>query len=268
MSVDKGRWRCAAIALYKWPWPAALDVAGACRQRRRLRADGGPGAGGARALGARARFWLRLGRACLDRELARTTRPADRARSLAVLRTWLSGGGRRGRPRTAPVRGPFWPCSRDCCSATHCGGAGVDAVNLYHDFASGVRDEMVDRGGRVTGSSAAVAGFRAEGTRASRRRGFGAHATACAAIKPLVRSCVGGKPNATVVRSCSMRVPARADRYGASGKTGRRHRTGVLTGLQATRIFRGADRHLRESWVNTTSLNTTYGVLRFQIKLE
>ena len=65
----------------------------------------------------------------------------------------------------------------------------------------------------------------------------------------------GGKPNATVVRSRSMRVPARADRHGASGKTGLRHQTGVITGLQVL-------------WVNTTSLNTTYGVLRFQIKLE
>ena len=171
-------------------------------------------------------------------------------------------------PGQLPFEDPSGPAHATAAARRTAGGAGVDAVNLYHDFASGVRDEMVDRGGRVTGSSAAVAGFRAEGTRASRRRGFGAHATACAAIKQLVRSCVGGKPNATVVRSRSMRVPARADRYGASGKTGRRHRTGVLTGLQATRIFRGADRHLRESWVNTTSLNTTYGVLRFQIKLE
>ena len=55
------------------------------------------------------------------------------------------------------------------------------------------------------GSSAAVAGFRAEGARASRRRGFGAPATACAAVEPPSRS--GVEPNATVVRSRPMLVP-------------------------------------------------------------
>ena len=89
--------------------------------------------------------------------------------------------------------------------------------------------EMVDRArvGRVTGSSATVAGFRAEGARADRRRGFGAPATACAAIKSPARSCVGGASRTRpVVRSRSMQVPGASGSRGASGKTGRRHRPG------------------------------------------
>ena len=61
------------------------------------------------------------------------------------------------------------------------------------------------------GSSAAVAGFRAEGARASRRRGFGAPATACAAVELPARSDV--EPNATVVRSRSMLVPGARRRW-------------------------------------------------------
>ena len=60
-----------------------------------------------------------------------------------------------------------------------------------------VRWSTGPRVGRVKGSSAIVAGFRAEGARSTRPRGFGPRATAGAAIKPPARSCVGGKPNAT-----------------------------------------------------------------------
>ena len=118
--------------------------------------------------------------------------------------------------------------------------AGVD---LYHDFASGVRDQMVERGRRVTGSSAAVAG--SSGRKVHQRLDAGGSART---RRPARRSsrwcgpCVGGKPNATVVRSRSTRVPARADRvrrfredgpptsnrgpHRLAGNSGSRRRTG------------------------------------------
>ena len=165
-------------------------------------------------------------------EVAAPERPCWRA-------TWTSGQVRR-RPERCRRLGRGWS------TGSRRGHPGGQRQARLPRPAPRVRrrapaaGEMVDRArvGRLTGSAATVAGFRTEGARAARRRGFGARATACAAITPPSRSCVGGKPNATrgtLPARCGYRRERIARRFREDGPP---TSTWVLTGCISAAVYR------------------------------